>query len=55
MAESTWSQMGQSQRDTWKCKVCRNKSGTTEVIGKMNEVFLSKMEETIREQFASYL
>lgn len=29
--------MGQSQHDTWNCKVCRNKSGTAEAISKMHE------------------
>lgn len=56
--ESTWNRMGQVRRDAWKCKSCsgkgKSRDTTKELIAKLQEEFLVKMEETIKEQFKQY-
>lgn len=53
--ETTWNRMGQKRRDSWKCKNCTSKSPIPkDMIGKLHEEFLKKMEDTIKTQFKEY-
>jgi len=52
--------MGKPRRDSWKCKSCSGKAKpskdvvTKDILNKLHEDFLNKMEETIKSQFKKY-
>jgi len=62
ITERTWSQQGDKRRSDWKCKSCKGNKGAstsltgipTDMINKLHEEYLEKMELTIKEQFKIY-
>lgn len=63
--ESTWNRMGAKRRELWKCKDCNARKSSQssqskepsipkDLIAKLHEEFLIKMEETITLQFSKY-